>query len=638
MRHLLSHIAIRAALVGLTLVSAPGVAHGLEIFGIRLFGEEEPAETGVIDPLAYSVELQVTGGNAAVEEAVKNASSLWSGRDEPASGATGLLVMARGDYRRILAALYSEGYYGGSIAILVDGREAAELAADAALSGTPEVLIRVEAGPQFRFRTAEIVNPAPPPATSDDDVEDPAARGYAPGEVARSEAVLRAERLAREAWRQQGHAKAEAAERRVVADHPSDSIEARIVMRPGPRAAYGEVGVRGARRMNPAFVARQTGLKPGQEYDPDDLERARERLARLEVFRSLRLEEAEDIGDDGLLPIDVVVEERPLRRIGAGASYSTVDGAGIEAYWLHRNLFGQAERLRFDMRLGGIATTEVDPEEYDYELSGAFLKPGVFTPDTDFLFNLKGERSDLERYRETSVRGESGFRHIFSEDLSGRALVNAERAEFEDDLGIRRFTTLGLETGLLYDSRDSKTDPTGGLYGDLVAEPFYEFDFDNAAFKLTAEARGYLGFGAENRLVAAARVKAGSLVGPSSQETPPDRLYFAGGGGSVRGYPYRGIGVETGTGETVGGRSLIEGSLELRARITESFGLVGFVDAGYVSRDSLPGLDEDLLVSAGLGIRYYTSLGPLRLDVALPLDPRPGDPDYGLYVGIGQAF
>src|SRR3712207_1943357 len=122
-------------------------------------------------------------------------------------------------------------------------------------------------------------------------------------------------------------------------------------------------------------------------------------------------------------------------------------------------------------------------------------------------------------------------------------------------------------------------------------------------------------------------------------EIPIDRLFLAGGGGSIRGYAYQSVGVTLPNGDVIGGRSLLEGSLELRARVTDSIGVVPFVDVGRASADPVPDVSaEDWRVGVGVGLRYYTSLGPIRLDVATPLDPGPGDPSVAFYVGIGQAF
>lgn len=620
------------------LVTAPVPAHAFEIFGIKLFGSKTETQDDLTigEPQNYKVDFAIAGDT--MEKRLKGASTLWADRDEPASGAAGLIAKARGDYRRLLAALYAEGHYGPTISIRIDGREAADLAPDATLSDPATVAITVDPGPLFHFREAEIVNQAPPAPNRRDQIADPREEGFAQGAVARSGAVLRAERLAVEAWRYQGHAKASVADRRIVAAHDADVIDARITVEPGRKAYYGNVTVEGAERVDAEWIAWMTGLRHGEEYNPNDIKRASTRMARLDLFRAARFQEAEFINDDGLLPITYIVQERKPRRFGVGGTWSSIDGIGVEAFWLHRNLFGRGERLKIEGKVGGIGHT-MKPDEFTYRVGASFIKPGVYTPDTTFSATLFGDREVLEAYTRTAVTLSAGFSHEFSEQLSGRLFANASRARFDDDeYGRRDFMTAGLSAGLTYDSRDNAADATRGIFLDGTIEPFYEFNRGKAAVRATAEARAYYGFGKDARVVLAGRVKLGMLAGPSAADLPPDLLFFAGGGGSVRGYAYRNIGVETPTGNVVGGRSLAEASIEARMRVTDSIGVVAFADAGYVGEDTIPSFDDRLRIGVGGGLRYITGLGPIRLDVAMPLDRRPGDPKIGFYVGLGQAF
>jgi translocation and assembly module TamA len=636
--HLRRPIRLVVAAFCAVLAAAPLPAYAFELFGIKLFGSktEEAADDTIGEPQRYEVEFAVAGDD--LEKKMKAASSLWADRDEAASGAAGLLAKARGDYRRLLGALYAEGRYGGTISIRIDGREAADLAPDATLADPARVAVAIDPGPLFHFREAQIVNQAPPTADRRDQVDAPADEGYAPGEVAASGAVLRAERLAVEAWRQQGHAKAEIADRRVVAAHDSDVIDASITVDPGRKAYYGPVTVEGAEAVDAEWIAWMTGLRHGQEYDPDDLKRASTRIAKLDVYRAARFQEAEFIGDDGLLPITYIVQERKPRRFGVGATWSSIDGGGVEAFWLHRNLFGRAERLKIEGKVAGVGQT-FKPDEFTYRVGATFVKPGVYTPDTSFSASLFGDREVLEAYTRTAITLSAGLTHEFTEELSGRLFVNAARARFDDDeYGRRDFMTVGLAGALTYDSRDNAADATRGVFLESTFEPFYEFEYGNAAVRGTAEARAYYGFGEDSRFVLAGRLKLGMLAGESVAELPPDLLFFAGGGGSVRGYAYRNIGVETPSGNIVGGRSLAEASIEARMRVTDSIGMVAFADAGYVGADSFPTFDDRLRVGVGAGLRYITGLGPIRLDVAVPLDRRPGDPSVAFYVGLGQAF
>jgi translocation and assembly module TamA len=613
-------------------------AAAFEIFGIKLFESQDDVDPDgvIVDPRKYSVVVTVNGAGD-VEGAVRNASALLADENDPASGVAGLLAKARGDYKRIIAALYNEGYYGGSASIRIAGAEAASLAPDAKLPDPVDVAIVVDPGPQFRFNSVNILNQAPETSDPQDVVELPFGMGFAAGQVARSSIILRAEQLTLEAWRQQGFAKASIATRDVVADHASSTVDVTITVNPGIKAAFGEIAVSGTERMDPEFVRRQTGLAVGDEYDPDDLARAQRRLDRLDVFRSARLDAAENIRPDGLLPYDLIVQELPGRRFGAGASYSSVDGAGVEAYHLWRNLFGQAERLRLDARVASIAFP-IDTAQFDYFFGGTFTKPGVFTPDTDLVAAVSAERTIYPTYDKTSAEGRLGLTHIFSDEISFRGGGQFEVSKFNDPVyGTREFQTAGAYGGATLDFRNNSTNPTAGWYVDADIQPFYEINFGNSAVRAVVEGRTYFGFGEDDPFVLAGRFKAGVLVGPELAEISPDRLFFAGGGGSVRGYGFKSIGVDNGAGGVTGGRYLAEGSIEARAKVTKDIGVVGFVDGGYVAADNFPAI-EDLRLGAGVGVRYYTGLGPLRLDVAVPINKRDGDANFAIYAGIGQSF
>ena len=627
---------VSLGLAVLALMSASG-AQAFELFGITFFEEQSQidAEAVIADPQPYTAELTTTA-TGALDSTIRSASSLIAEQGAPASGAAGLLARARADYKRILGALYDQGYYGGTISILVGGREAASLPPDATLPKPVDVRLSVDPGPLFHFGRIGIANRAPSDVAADDRVEPPEEIGFAAGEVARSTLIVRAESLAVEAWQQLGYAEAKVAERQVVADHATDTVDVTIIVEPGRRALVGPIGVRGTERMDPGFVAQQTGLRPGAEYDPDDVARAEKRLARLDVFRAMRVEAAGGIGSDGILPMNVIVEEQAERRFGVGATYSSVDGIGLEAFHLWRNLFGRAERLRLDAKVAGI-NWPVDTAEFDYAFGATFTKPGFLNPDNDLVAAISAERTVLPAYTETSALGKIGLTQYLFDEVTLDGSIYYERSQFEDDFGTRDFSLVGFNAGVIWDARDDAQDATEGFYLAGTAEPFYELDRGYFGFRATAEARGYWSFMDDDQFVLAARAKLGILAGPELEDIPPDRLFFAGGGGSVRGYAYRGIGVDNPDGSVSGGRYLLEGSVEGRYKVTEEIGVVGFLDGGYVAADSFPGFDE-LRIGAGIGLRYYTSLGPLRADIAVPLKGRDGDPDYALYVGIGQAF
>jgi translocation and assembly module TamA len=637
-RKLVVHTGAIAILAGATLAPAPAAA--FELFGLCLFGDcRSNDDDELIDPKRYDVTVEVLSDGQPdrdLEKAVRNASLVWLERKDPAAGSAGLLTRAKADYKRILAALYNEARYGAEISIRWNGREIADLPVGTEFPDFAQFTITVHAEPPFRFGRAEIVNQAPPATRRRDRVADPAREGYFTGAPAYATSVKRAGRLAVEAWRQQGYAKATIADQAVTANHDTGELNVVLTIEPGEHASYGTVTVEGTKRMRPSFVARQTGLIEGHEYDPDDLKRAEKRLQRLGVFRSVSLKEADALDRDGKLPFSLTVQETKLHRVGIGATVSTVDGAGFEGYWLHRNLFGRAERLRFDGRVAGLGST-MDISKLDYFLGAELTLPGRFTPDTDIVVGGYFEREVLDLY--TKNRGSASVyaNHFFSDELTARLGSFVTYGEYDDVFGVRRFGMAGLEGAIEYDTRDNKLDPTDGFYARFAGKPFYEWEFGNAVGKFEGELRAFHGFGFEDRTVLAARLKVGSIIGAPISQIPQDELFLAGGGSSVRGYSYRSIGIDV-PGGISGGRSLFEASAEIRQGITDSIGVVGFVDIGHVNDGSLPDFSGDVRVGAGVGLRYNTGLGPLRLDVAVPLNRQQGDPNFAIYAGIGQAF
>lgn len=617
-------------------------AAAFSIMGFHLWGaREDENRVEVIDPLTYTVTLTVSGQGEDLQSALEEASSLWADKDEPASGTGGLLAKARGDYRRLIAALYAEGYYGPYVSIRVGGKEAADLTLGQEFPQDVPVTVDVDTGPLFRFGDAAVVNPPPEKVADEDEEGTLDSIGYKSGRRARSGVVNDASALMIERWRQASYAKAREAERQMLADHPNSQLDASIAIDPGRPARYGSTTVVGSTRTDPAFIAFMAGLPEGNSFDPDDITDGQARLNRLGIFRSLRFEEAPAILDDGSLPMTVRVQDRRPRTIGFGGTYSTIDGLGVSAYWLHRNLMGRGEQLRFDASVDGIGDT-LNPQDFGYNLGVSFTKPGVWTPDTDFITSLVGRQVNYDTYQEKSVTARAGLQQSFGRYVTGDIFVVASRSRFDDDFGIRHFTTVGLDGSVQYDRRDDKFDATRGYYVAVTADPFYEAEYGNAAIQTTLEGRGYLGFLEDRRLVLAARAMVGTYLGAGIAESPPDMLFFAGGGGSIRGYPFRSIGVPFTNAEgesfTAGGRGIVEASGEVRYRFTDSWGAAAFVDTGFVTADPTFAGDSDFKTGTGLGVRYHTPIGVLRGDLATPLQPEPGDSRVALYIGIGQAF
>ena len=627
-----------AAGVLLLVSAALAPAFAFEIFGRKFFEANDDEEVAVVpDAQPYTLDLTVEGGDEDLTEAIRKASALVREENRPPPpGTAGLLARARGDYGRIVAALYANGRYGGTIDIRVQGQPVDSIRPDVELPDPVPVSVRVEPGPVFRFGKIRIDGlPQAQMTREDRRALDLDSWELKEGAEARSGAILDSEGRLIDLWQQRGHPTAGVPTREIVADHRNQTVDVTLVVEPGPAAALGPVAITGTERMNPEFVRWMTGIRPGEPYDPDTLERARGRLQRLGVFSSVSLVEDEVVGADGLLPVTFNLSERKRRVVGGGASYSTVEGATLEAYWMHRNLFGRAESLRFDASVSRIGAEDLGG--LNYAAATTFRRPGVFTPDTDFTLQLAGKREFVDTYESRVVSAKAGFEHRFSEELTASVLANVERSYVEDAFGDNQYLIVSLPAQLDYDGRDNKLDPTEGLRGTIHAEPLLELERSTLALAARGSLSGYRSFGEDDRMILAGRLAFGSIVGGSLEDIPANRRFFLGGGGSIRGYEYRSVGPRIDD-EVVGGLSFWEASAEMRFRIAKNIGLVPFIDAGTAYEDPIPDFSEEIRVGAGVGLRYFTPLGPLRLDVATPLTRQEGDPNIALYVGLGQAF
>ena len=606
-------------------LALPQPVRAIEIFGMRFFEPQDADTIELIDPLPYTADLQSAGG---LQDEISAASALITNANRPAAGSSGLLATARNDYARIVDALYAAGHYGGEVSITINGAEAAGLPLDVEIDAPVTIIVSVDPGPLYRFAIAGIENRHPGTDITE--------TGFARGAAARSTSIRDAGITAVEAWQMAGHPKARVAGATVVADHANRRLEATLTIDAGPRLAYGPITVTGTERVDEDFVRYIADLPAGQIYDPARIARGRALLLDLDTFRSVDIREGAG-QPDGTMPIEIALADRLPRRFGVGASVSSTDGLGVEGFWLHRNLFGRAERLRFDGSIQGFGRSS-DPNDYDYEAIGTFIKPGVFAPDTDFHLTFGASFENQPNYSALALDAETGLSTVLYEFLTGHANLVWERSRVDDDLGRRRFNVLGIEVGLTYDDRDVPLDATRGTYADLSLFPFHEMGYGEIAGRTTLEVRNYQSFGEEDRFTLAGRAKIGSVVGIPSTAAPPQTLFFSGGGGSVRGYDYLSNGVTLPNGDVVGGLSVIELSGEVRTRLNESFGAVAFIDAGLVGAEEVPDLSDPWEVGIGAGLRWQTGLGPLRIDIARGLDLSAGDPNFALYIGLGQAF
>lgn len=577
---------------------------------------------GAFDNLVFDT----PGADRDLRRAIEAASALNAARLDDTTEPLDIFAAARAEYGRILGALYARGHYSGVVSVRIDGREAGDIAPLNAPSRIGTVTVRVDPGPAFTFDRARVapVTPATelPPA-------------FRPGETAESGLIGQAATAAIDGWRDQGHARARVARQDIIADHRRTTLSADIGIAPGPRLRFGPLRITGYDRMRLSRLIAIAGYPEGAPFSPADLDRVAERLRRTGVFRSVALTEDETVTAPDLQGVELTLVEAKPRRYTFGAEISSFDGLNVTGSWLHRNLFGGAERFRVT---GEIRQIGAQSSGVDYVLGFTLDRPADIRADTTAQLRFQIAHLDEEDYRADTVSTGLLLTNYANDRLTWTVGIDYDYARVDDLIGRFTYSQVSLPLGGVWEDRDNPLDARHGVYGKLELRPFLGFHGSGSGLLAKADARYYRSLGARDRVTLAGRVQAGAVFGPSLLETPRTYLFYSGGGGTVRGQPYQSLGVSILRDDfKIGGQAFLAASVEARVRVTDTIGVVGFVDWGHVGAldffDDLGGSHA----GAGIGVRYDTGIGPIRLDVAAPVSGNTGD-GVQIYLGIGQAF
>lgn len=559
-------------------------------------------------------------------------------KEQPISGdSLGVLQGAQSAAAKINTALRSRGYYDATIAATIDGKPITDAAALDAIDARPDgdaisFAFDVATGP--RYRIADVAVRPPGSQTSLPGV-DRSTLGLATGDPADAASILSAQEKLLIEMRKEGYALA-SVKRDVVVNHATREAQVTFVVETGPLAKMGPVRFSGTDKVDTVWLQRRVPFKEGETYDPAKVEALRGKLTSLGTFNAVRITPASTLDANGELPIDVALTDRLARSIGFGVAYETQLGASVNAFWTHRNLFGQAESLRLSAELNHIGQGAAI-RDTGFGFNAAFRKPDLWISGQDGRLEAGAIREVLTAYTRKAVTVYGGLDRTYSPRWQARAGLAGEISQITRNGVTMDYALVGVPLKVLYNHANSDLDPTEGYRIDFDITPWvYSRDFFTV-LRLTG--RNYLDLGAPGRSVLATRASFGSEPAISIGGIPPDKLFYAGGGGSVRGFVFQSAGPRDAYNNPLGGASVVEANVEFRQRFGQSWGAVAFIDAGSAYPDYLP--DFGLFaprVGAGVGARYYTGFGPVRVDVAVPLNKREGDPWFGIYVSLGQAF
>ena len=587
------------------------------------------------DPQPYTVKLATTG-EGGLDQALHDSSNLISLQKGAPVGPFALVTRARDDQGRLQTALNSYGYYAARITTTIAGRGLDDPGLPTALeaaTGPVVVDVAIVPGPVFHLRRVELEGDVPP--------EGRAALQLEPGAPAIAGNVLAAGGRVLTALRKSGHALAKVDPPVAMLDPGAQALDVSWKVDAGPQVNLGPIGIDGLVRVDPAYVRRRLLVHPGERYVPDAIERARQDLTGLGVFSTVTTHTPDKLDADGTLPLDFDMTERSRHAVGFTASYSTDLGASAGVTFLHRNLFGQAEQLNLGAaitQLGGTAS-----RGQGYNVTASLLKPDVWARDQNLVFSLQAIKENLDAYDRTAELAGVTLNRKLSPQWTASVGVLGQESHILQEGVARDYTLAQLPLGLRYDSTgpEGLLNPTHGIKAAATVTPTASLTGVRSDFViLQVSGSTYLDLSllgaAPGRSIVALRGLVGTVQGATTFQLPPDQRFYAGGSGTVRGYKYQSVGPRFADNLPTGGASITAATVEFRQRIGGSFGAAAFLDAGEVSNSSTG--FGNLLAGVGVGARYYTAIGPIRLDVAVPLNRRPGDDSFEFYIGIGEAF
>lgn len=525
----------------------------------------------------------------------------------------------------VIAVLRAEGYYAHTV-------EPDVLAGD-----PPRAVVKVSPGPVFVIADPRIAWSGSPP---DEGTRQRAAAAMrlTEGGPGRSADVVGAEGRVVAQVSKLGYADAVAEPREVIVDHADNTVRPSFRIAAGQLVHLDGIEVVTKGRTNPAWIGHLAPWRSGDVYDPEDVAELERRIRDTGVYDSISVSLAgrDKATAEGLRPVVVTLSDRKSRTIELGAGFSNTEGAGVDARWIRYNRLKRADTttysLRFaklEQRLGAeLALPHWRRPQQTLKMNGA-----VYRNDTD-AYNETGASVsvDLTKRRQTTAYRTFGV----SLDLSQtKEQVNRNGSVAGRKLNLA--TVAGL-AAYAWDFSDDILDPTRGWRLETRGEPTHVFgDTALPYLKLTAQGSVYVPFNRAASTVLGGRVKLGAILGGGIPDVPAARRFYAGGGGSVRGYAYQAIGPRLADNTPQGGVSLVETSLELRQKIVGRWSGVAFIDAGAIGTHETP-QREDFRAGAGLGVRYDLGFGPIRADFAMPLGRRSGDPAFQIYLSIGQSF
>ncbi len=541
---------------------------------------------------------------------------------------TRLIIHRRAEKDKALftKALRSKGYYQSQTYYRLD-------------TATEPLVVNfyVKTGVAYRISDIRIVS-------DNSDIDLPEARrlGLEQGSIAIAEKIIGAQKKLIQYLQEKSYAYARIADKKFTVDHLRQSMSIFIQVDTGPRVYLGQARFEGQKSVKASFLQKQLAWREKVRYHPKILSRTNKKLIDTSLFSmiQMKLPEAGEVNRPGAtevtVPVRIQLKERLHRSVKLSAGYDTDTGFTLGGKWIHRNFWGSGERLSAEAAWTGVGPL----------LQANFKKPFFYGDRQSFLADFKLQSEDTDAYKSDSLELGVGLERHYFETLNvsfGLAFRHSQITDKtrQDSLAdsSENFSLFYLPLIINWDYSNDVLDPDTGGKLNLLLSPYTDTVSRVNFFKYKTVYSHYLKLLSQPRLVLAGRMALGQILGVRPYLLPADERFYAGGGGSVRGYGYQKIGPLDSKNNPLGGTALLEFAIEPRFAITETIGMVAFIDAGSAFSENFFDGSSQLRYGGGMGLRYASPMGPLRADVAIPLNRRKGiDDAFQIYLSIGHAF
>ena len=396
----------------------------------------------------------------------------------------------------------------------------------------------------------------------------------------------------------------------------------------GQLAYFGQVNVGGLTTLPGRYIKRQIPWREGDTYNAKEIDDFEKKMLGTGLFGSVRMSPLKPEIHTNAIPIDIQLSERSKRTVRLGVNYSDI-GPGAKVYWEHRSFLGNGERLE----------TSVTWDPIKFGGDAKFTRPGFLDANQALVLDLELSEDSPDAYDSIHAKTTAMVLRDFTPEIQGGIGLGYKYSDVEQFSDSETYGHVLVPLQAIYDNRNDNLNPVRGsqIFGRTI---FFEDTLGPDNFlKTQLEGRKYFMLWNAARLSSAFRVTLGSIDGTSVSSVPADERFYAGGGGSIRGYEYQAVGPDL-DGTPTGGDKMFEFSAELRLQPGHRLGYVAFLDGGTVYNDLLDNdANRSLRYGAGIGLRWFTTIGPLRADLAFPINPSESQVDRAqFYISLGQAF